>query len=114
MLAFFEADTIAKLTPRRVEEYWVWRRAHSIKTQADGLKATVGRKISDGTVIRELAGTLRPAIEHAINNKRLRPGRYYVPVPQAPRGRDYWITRSEAAKLVCALSRSPAWRKFRD
>ena len=58
------------------------------------------RSIADGTIIRELGGTLRPAIQHAINQRRLVPGAYYVPVPSAPPGRDYWITRSEAARLL--------------
>jgi integrase len=100
LLTFFARDTMAKLTPKRAQEYWIWRRGHSVKTLKDGTRVVIERQIADGTIIRELAGTLRPAIEHAINHKRLAPGRYYVPVPEAPRGRDYWITRQEAARLV--------------
>jgi integrase len=102
LLAFFRDDTIATLTSERVKEYWTWRRAHSVR----GLNRErteveiVDRGAGDSTIIRELGGTLRPAIKHAINQRRLIPGTYYVPVPQAPPGRDYWITRSEAAKLL--------------
>jgi integrase len=51
---------------------------------------------------------LRPAIRHAIEQRRLVPGEYYVPVPSAPAGRDYWITRSEAARLLWETRRD--WR----
>jgi integrase len=102
LLAFFKDDTIATLITERVKEYWTWRRAHSIhalnreRTEVE----IVNRGASDGTIIRELAGTLRPAIKHAINQRRLVPGIYHVPVPQAPSGRDYWITRPEAARFL--------------
>ena len=101
LLAFFKDDTIATLTTERVKEYWGWRRRHSIhaldreRTEVE----IVDRGASDVTIIRELGGTLRPAIRHAIEQRRLVPGTYYVPVPQAPPGRDYWITRPEAARL---------------
>jgi integrase len=103
---FFAADTVAMLTPNRVKEYWLWRRRHGIATKRDKVsgkiieRCVVERSIGDGTIIRELAGTLRPAIRAAINNKRLAPGVYHIPVPQAPPGRDYWITRNEAARLL--------------
>jgi integrase len=99
---FFANDTIATLTPERIKEYWVWRRGHSIR----GLNRErteieiVDRNVADGTIIRELSGVLRPAIQHAINERRLLAGIYYVPVPPAAPGRDYWITRPEAAKLL--------------
>jgi len=102
LLAFFRDDTIATLTTERVKEYWPWRRAHSIhglnreRTEVEIIDGGAG----DGTIIRELGGTLRPAIKHAINQRRLVPGAYYVPIPQAPPGRDYWISRSDAAKLL--------------
>jgi integrase len=35
-------------------------------------------------------------------------GEYYIPVPSAPAGRDYWITRSEAARLLWETRRD--WR----
>jgi integrase len=99
LLAFFRDDTMADLTPNRVKAYWTWRRAHSVRTE-DGQSMVVARKTSDGTIIRELAGILRPAIKHAMDHKRLKFGAYSVPVPQAPPGREYWITRSDAARLL--------------
>jgi integrase len=102
LLYFFRSDTIATMTPTRVHEFWDWRRGHSIKIidTETGAVEVVERPIADGTIIRELGGTLRPAIQHAIKQRRLVPGVYYVPVPSAPPGRDYWITRSEAARLL--------------
>ena len=102
LLHFFRPDTLATMTPTRVRAYWDWRRCHSLRVvdHDAGILEIVDRKISDGTIIRELAGTLRPAIAHAIKQRRLVPGSYHVPVPAAPAGRDYWITRSEAAHLL--------------
>lgn len=100
LLEFFRDDTLATLTTGKVRAYWDWRRKHSIKTLKGESTVVVERGASDGTIIRELAGTLRPAIQHGIKQKRLLPGIYHVPVPQAPSGRDYWINRSEAAKLL--------------
>jgi hypothetical protein len=99
---FFADDTIASITPTRVQKFWAWRRGHSIRIvdQETGAVEVIERPIADGTIIRELAGTLRPAIKHAIKQRRLVPGTYHLPVPSAPPGRDYWITRSEAAGLL--------------
>jgi integrase len=100
--AFFCGDTVATLTTERVKEYWAWRREHSIHAlnrQRTKVEIIAGGA-SDGTIIRELGGALRPAIKHAIEQRRLKPGSYYVPVPSTPQGRDYWITRAEAARLL--------------
>jgi integrase len=116
LLWFFAADTIATMTPNRVREYWEWRRTHSTRTIDDTEIAVVdlareiaegkGRPTADGTIIRELAGVLRPAVQHAIHERRLVAGTYYIPVPAQPAGRDYWITRSDTARLV--------WESRRD
>jgi|SRR5580658_96349 integrase len=107
--AFFEGVTIATMTPAKVKEYWAWRRSHSVRT----FPAEIGRpsqivasEVSDGTIIRELRGVLRPAIQHAIRAKALAAGAYYVPVPPMPPGRDLWITRHQAARLL--------WESRRD
>ncbi|HEV2186588.1 MAG TPA: site-specific integrase [Stellaceae bacterium] len=86
------------------------RRTHSTRTIDDTEIGVVdlapaiidgkSRPTADGTIIRELAGVLRPAVEHAIHERRLVAGSYYIPVPAQPAGRDYWITRSEAARLL--------------
>jgi integrase len=108
--AFFAHDTMATLTTGRVKAYWTWRREHSVTTLPDNSTAVVKRGGKDGTIIRELAGTLRPAIKHAIAQKRLALGEYYIPVPQKPAGRDYWITRQEAARLLREARRDPQAR----
>jgi integrase len=108
--AFFAADTMATLTTNRVKAYWAWRHEHSVTTLADNTTAIVERGAGDGTIIRELAGTLRPAIKHAIQQNRLAQGEYYIPVPQAPPGRDYWLTRKEAARLLWETRRDPQAR----
>ena len=110
LIAFFGGGTVATMTPERAKEYWIWRRMHSIcgldraRTEVE----VVERGVGDGTIIRELAGALRPAIRHAIEQRRLALGEYYIPVPAAPAGRDYWITRSEAARLLWQTRRD--WR----
>jgi integrase len=102
LTAFFHDDTVADLSETRVTEYWTWRRSHSIhglnrvRTEVEIVDGGAG----EGTIIRELAGVLRPAIYHAIKHRRLVPGSYHIKVPQTPPGRDYWITRSEAARLL--------------
>jgi integrase len=100
MAHFFADDTMATLSTGRVKAYWAWRRKHSIKTLPDETTIVVQRGAADGTIIRELGGALRPAIQHAIEQRRLQRGSYYVPVPPRPRGRDYWISRAEAARLL--------------
>jgi integrase len=100
--AFFRDDTIATLTTERIVEYWTWRRRHSVHglNRARTEVEIVDGGAADGTIIRELGGVLRAAIQHAIEQKRLAPGVYYVKVPPAPPGRDYWITRAQAARLL--------------
>jgi integrase len=110
LMAFFLADTMASLTPERVKAYWEWRRKHSVRAlnREHTEVEIIERGAADGTIIRELAGALRPAIRHAIEQRRLVPGEYYIPVPSAPRGRDYWIARPEAARLLWETRRD--WR----
>jgi integrase len=97
---FFRTDTVAALTTGRVKQYWTWRRTHSVTELADGSLREVKGGGGNGTIRRELGGALRPAIKHAIEQKRLILGEYYIPLPPAPAGRDYWITRPEAARLL--------------
>lgn len=107
--AFFARVTIAQMTPAKVKEYWAWRRQHSVRTfplETGRPPEVVARGVGDGTIIRELRGVLRPAIEYAIRNKKLDAGSYYVPLPPEPPGRDFWITRCQAARLL--------WESRRD
>src|SRR6185437_1604693 len=112
LLHFFARDTIATLTTNRVREYWTWRAGHSMETvdKATGTMRVIERTIASGTIIRDLAGVLRPAIKHAVEQRRLAAGVYHVPVPPAPTGREYWITRAEAARLLWETRRDPRAR----
>lgn len=107
MLAFFGRDPISKLTTSRARDYWDWRRRYTVLTQRDPTTGEViGRQVvergrrGDGTIIRELAGTLRPAIAHAIRQKRLQAGEYHVPVPSAAPPRADFLTPLQAARLL--------------
>lgn len=125
LLAYFGERTVEDLTTGVVKGYWTWRKTHSVRqgetpserivVQHGAVRATDPKTrkpvhwragASEGTIIRELSGTLRPALDHAQKQKRLKTGTYFIPVPQAPTGRDYWITRAEAARLL--------WHSRRD
>lgn len=112
LLYFFARDTLATMTTNRVREYWAWRSGHSMKLvdKEAGTMRVAERSISAGTIIRDLAGVLRPAIQHAIKQRRLTPGVYHVPAPAAPPGREYWITRAQAARLLWETRRDPRAR----
>jgi integrase len=100
------------MTPKRVEAYAEWRRTHAVRVidSRTGAIEIIERPIKDGTIIRELRGVLRPAITHAMNERRLKGGVYYVPAPSKQPGRDYWITRREAARLLRETRRDPRSR----
>jgi integrase len=88
---FWEGNTVADVTPQTCERYAEKR----------------GR--SAGTVRREL-GVLRAAIQYAYKNGRLtRP--VAVELPERPEPRDRWLTRIEAARLICA-ARTPQARLY--
>lgn len=113
LLHFFRDDTLASLTTGRVRAYWEWRSETRIESRPVGEDietVAVPGVVADGTIIRELSGALRPAIKHAIDEKRLAPGVYYVPIPSAPPSRDYWITRPEAARLLWESRKDPRSR----
>jgi integrase len=99
---FFKAAPMAQLTKPRVEEYVKWRRRHSVRIadKATGRVEALAAKISDGNIRRELGGTLVPAITHAMDAGILAQGHYPVPMPKPPANRTYFLTRSEAARLL--------------
>lgn len=107
ILHFFRADTVASLTPTRVRAYWDWRRNHSIRVldAETGSVEVIPRGVGDGTIVRELAGTLRPALAHAVKQRRLAAGTYHIPAPPSPAGRDFWLTRGAAARVLRAARR---------
>jgi integrase len=85
------------LTKQRCRLYVRQRRAEGYEV---GPKDARRRKpVSDGTIIRELSGVLRPALEWAVAERWILAAPY-VEVPAAPPPRDRWLTREEAARLV--------------
>lgn len=62
------------------------------------------RGVADGTLRREL-GILRAALNHAVREQRLTYAPF-VKLPPPPKGRDRWLTRSEAARLLNAARNS--------
>lgn len=112
LVHFFEYDTIHTLTNNRVKEYWEWRGRTRIETTKgpDGTIESVSAvpgTTSNGTIIRELGGVLRPAIKHAVGNRRLVQGVYQVKVPRAPPiDHTNWLTPSQVTRLM--------WESRRD
>lgn len=68
------------------------------------------RGVSAGTVRREL-GVLRAAINHEVELGRLARAPT-VFLPEAPEGRDRWLTRQEAARLLRAARAEPKVRLY--
>lgn len=80
MLDFWGERFVNEITPAKVKEY----------AKASGVK--------DGTLRREL-GILRAALNHAVKHERLKDAPF-IQLPDAPPGRDRWLTRNEAARLL--------------
>lgn len=99
---FFKTDTMAQLTKPRVEAYVKWRRRHSVRVadRLTGRTEAIEAKVSDGNIRRELGGTLVPAITHAMDAGILVQGHYPVPMPKPPSNKTYFLTRTEAARLL--------------
>jgi integrase len=88
---FFEGRSVTDVTTQICMAYEKWRR------------------LSAGTVRREL-GVLRASINHAYRNGRItRP--VAVDLPPPPPGRDRWLTRQEAARLLRA-AKTPQARLY--
>lgn len=85
------------LTRQRCRLYVRQRRAEGYEVGPQDARRR--KPVSDGTIIRELAGTLRPALQWAVAEKWILAAPP-VEVPSAPPPRDRWLTREEAARLV--------------
>lgn len=98
------AYTIEALIP-----FWGRRRVADIR---EGTCRAYGehRQVSDGTLRRELT-TLRAAINHDYKQGRLT-ATAPVWLPPKPDGKDRWLTRSEAARLLWAASRMEKARSY--
>lgn len=66
--------------------------------------------VKDGTIRRELS-VLSAALGHAYDSERL-PERPKVWMPEPGPGRDRWLTRSEAARLLWAAKSEPKVRPY--
>lgn len=85
------------LTKEQVRRYMADRR----KAGAQGASAkhrTSVRRLSDGTLIREL-GTLRAALSWAVNERWISAAPH-IERPSAPRARERWLTQEEAGRLL--------------
>lgn len=80
LLNFWGADTVSAVSTRRCAEYGQWS------------------AVQDNTLRREL-GTLRAALNYSVQEGRLDRAPF-VRLPKAPQGRDRWLTRGEAARLL--------------
>lgn len=101
-LAFFFKDAlVASLSNPRCDDYIKWRRKHSVVVdKATGRVTAVEAKVSDGNIRRELGGVLTPAISLAMETGLLANGHYPVKMPPPPKHKTYFLTRSEAARLL--------------
>jgi integrase len=89
--------------------FWQGRVVADVTPQTCGLYAETRRR-SANTLRREL-NVLRTAINYAHKHGRLtRP--VAVELPEAPEPRTRWLTRKEAARLLCAALRSPKARLY--
>ena len=88
LLRFWGRDTVACVSTRRCKDYGRWS------------------NVQDSTLRRELV-ILRAALNYAVQESRLDRAPY-VRLPKAPAGRDRWLTRNEAARLLweCRKARS--------
>jgi integrase len=80
LLNFWEYKFVNEITPAKVKDY----------AKASGVKP--------GTLRREL-GILRAALNHAVKHERLKDAPF-IQLPPAPPGRERWLTRNEAARLL--------------
>ena len=92
-----QASTKARVS--NLLDYWGKMTVADITT-ARCLAYARTRGAAAGTIRREL-GTLRAAGNYAVQERRLTE-MHFIRLPKAPPGRERWLTRSEAAKLLRA------------
>lgn len=85
LLGFWAGKTCSTISKMTCEDYAKHRRAASIK---------------DGTIRRELT-VLSAALNYAVEEKKLTAAAA-VTMPDPPPGRERWLTRNEAARLLAA------------
>jgi integrase len=96
---FFGLYTLADVNGRRCREYVEWRTGQPVRS----FTKNTARLVTEAAARRELE-ELRAAINH--HRKQSYCSEIVsVVLPEKPQGRDVWLTRSEAARLLRA-----AWR----
>lgn len=88
LLPFWGTKRVAEVTKQSCRAY------------AAGRKRADGRAIAPATVRRELT-TLRAALNFAVQERRLDVAPFVL-LPDKPEGKDRWLTRGEAARLLDA------------
>ena len=96
---FWEPFTLADVTGARCREYAAWRTRQRVRS----FTKNPARLVTEAAARRELE-ELRAAINHH-RREGLCAEIVSVMLPEKPQGRDVWLTRSEAARLIRA-----AWR----
>lgn len=96
---FWQPYTLADVNGRRCREYVTWRTQQAVRS----FTKNAARLVTEAAARRELED-LRAAINHH-RREGLCSEIVSVVLPERPVGRNVWLTRSEAARLVRA-----AWR----
>lgn len=100
---FWQPYTLADVNGRRCREYVAWRVGRPWKSAKPEQTGNAARLVTEATARRELED-LRAAINHH-RREGLCSEIVSVVLPEKGTGRDRWLTRSEAARLIWA-----AWR----
>jgi integrase len=100
---FWQPYTLADVNGKRCREYVRWRTKHQRKSSKPEKTGHPARPITEAAARRELED-LRAAVNHH-RSEGLCSEIVGVALPEKPAGRDIWLERSEAARLLWA-----AWR----
>jgi integrase len=100
---FWQPYTLADVNGQRCRDYVKWRTSQQRRSSKPEVTGQPARPITESMARRELED-LRSAINHH-RQEGLCSEIVSVALPEKPEGRDIWLTRSEAARLIWA-----AWR----
>jgi integrase len=100
---FWQSYTLAEVNGGRCREYVAWRAGRPWKSARPERTGNVPRLVTEAAARRELED-LRAAINHH-RKEGLCSEVVSVVLPEKPAGREAWLTRSQAARLIWA-----AWR----
>jgi integrase len=100
---FFSSDTLANINGQRSRDYVKWRVGQPWRSARPDRTNRPARLVTEAAARRELED-LRAAINHH-RQEGLCSEIVAVALPEKGRGRDVWLTRSQAARLIWT-----AWR----